>query len=270
MYALDFGYDKNYLSDFGFIICDFEFKTGFNISSAGANITFNKVMYQKGKRHGLVGTQYDECIQTKFGICKNPDVFEDLSISNDEYRDLMRWLNRHEYLPFHILYDYNYDRDVCFYEGSFNVSKVKVNEILYGLELTFESDKPFGYGEEQINKFEINNAKQVFKLIDRSDDVGFTYPTVTIVCNESGDLRLSNELTGIKTVIKNCLSGEIITLDCANEIITSSIGTHDICNDFNYEYFNIGNTFNNRENIISCSLICTLEIRYFPIIKDIP
>lgn len=43
MYALDFEYDGQYLSDYGFIICDFNSSSGADIVSAGSMITFNTV-----------------------------------------------------------------------------------------------------------------------------------------------------------------------------------------------------------------------------------
>lgn len=99
MRAIDFEYDNQYLSDYGFIICDFNFSSGANEVDAGSTITFNKISRHSGKRYGLSSTQYDECITTSFDICKNPDIYdpEDMEISNDEYRDIMRWLNRREF-----------------------------------------------------------------------------------------------------------------------------------------------------------------------------
>ena len=270
MYALDFVYDGQYLSDYGFIICDFSPSSGFDIASAGSEITFKTVSHNRGKRYGLVGAQYDKCIQVNFGICTDPDIFDDLTITDDEYRDLMRWLNRSEFLKFHVLYEYDDFTAPCFYEGSFNISKVKVREILYGLELTFESNRPFGYGMEQVFKFKLDDSKPTFKLRDLSDEIGYIYPTVNILCYEDGDLTITNDLTGCKMTIKNCIATEEITLDGNTHIITSSNEKHDICNDFNYDYFKIGNTFTNRNNFISSSLPCVLEIKYHPIIKGTP
>ena len=52
--------------------------------------------------------------------------------------------------------------------------------------------------------------------------------------------------------------------------ITTTEELHDVYNDFNYDYFKIGNTINNRSNKISVSLPCKIELRYSPIIKDSP
>lgn len=52
MRAIDFEYDNQYLSDYGFIICDFNFSSGANEVDAGSTITFNKISRHSGKRSG--------------------------------------------------------------------------------------------------------------------------------------------------------------------------------------------------------------------------
>lgn len=49
MRAIDFEYDNQYLSDYGFIICDFNFSSGANEVDAGSTITFNKISRHSGK-----------------------------------------------------------------------------------------------------------------------------------------------------------------------------------------------------------------------------
>lgn len=71
-------------------------------------------------------------------------------------------------------------------------------------------------------------------------------------------------------VIKNVSVGEVITIDGPTHIITSSLDSHKLYDDFNFEFFRIGNTINNRNNRISASLPCKLEFTYSPIIKDSP
>lgn len=272
MYALDFEYDGQYLSDFGFIICDFNGADGAQTATPGSKITFNTVSRYRGKRHSLIGTQYDECIQTKFHICKDPELFDDLSITNDEYRDLMRWLNRNEFLRFQVLYENKDDkkRDACFFDASFNIGKITIREILYGLELTMETNKPFGYGEEQVHTKTFTNAGQTYIVYDFSDEIGYIYPSITITCNSTGDLTVKNSFDNCNMLIKGCKTGEIITIDGDALIISTSSASHDICNNFNYEFLRIGNTLNNRANKITVSLPCKFELRYSPIIKDIP
>ncbi len=271
MYALDFEYDGRCLSDFGFIICDFNSPSGANIMTAGSKITFNTVSHHKGKKYSLVDTPYDECIQTTFDICKNPDIYDDLRITDNDYRDLMRWLNRKEFLKFQIIEDELFnERGSCYYKASFNVEKIKIREILYGLELTMETNKPFGYGQEQHFYWDFSNINKSYLLRDISDEIGFTYPSMIITCIANGDLKIVNETENCTMKIENCRAGEVITIDGESQIFSSSYNDHDIYNDFNYEFLKIGNTIKNRYNKISVSLPCKLEIKYNPVIKDSP
>lgn len=265
MYAVDFEYDGQYLSDYGFIVCDFNSSSDENIVDAGSQITFNKVSRNGGNRFGLTSSQYDDCITATFSICKNPDIYDDLKISDIEYREIFRWLNRKEFLKFRFVDDENETR---FFNASFNVSKVKIRELLYAMELTMETNMPFAYGEEQIISLNFDSTNLSQNLYNTSDEIGYIRPFITIVCNTSGDLVLQNNMGDCITRINNCKSGESITIDNENEIINTSDNSHDIYNDFNFDFFKIGNTYKDRVNTIHSSIPCSLEIKYSPIIKD--
>lgn len=268
MYALDFEYDGQYLSDYGFMICNFG-DSGMNTISAGSTITFNKISLHRGKKYNLTGTQYDECIQTTFCICKNPSLYDgDFQISNDEYRDIMRWLNRREFCSFQLLGGNDYDGEACFYEASFNISKIKIDEILCGMELTMETNKPFGYGQEQSAVWTVVSPDKPHILSDTSDEIGYIYPDLKITINKNGDFSLYNESEDCRMEIKNCTVGEVIRIHGSSQIIESSLDSHRIYDDFNFEFFRIGNTISNRSNRIFCTLPCKIELTYSPIIKD--
>lgn len=270
MYACDFEYDGQYLSDYGFVICNFGGTSGLETVSAGSKITFNTVSRHRGKIFSLAGTQYDECITGTFSICKNPEKYNDLRIVNDEYRDIMRWLNRREFLKFQLLDEEDKEREPCYYEASFNIEKVLVDKVLYGLELTMITNKPFGCGPERSVTWDIDDTSKSYVISDVSDEIGYTYPSIVITCRETGHLTLRNETDNCTMVIKNVSAGEVITIDGPTHMIVSSLNSHKIHDDFNFEFLRIGNTINNRDNRISVSLPCKLELAYSPIIKDTP
>ena len=272
MFALDFEYDNQYLSSFGFIVCNFDYSTGATEVSAGSNIAFNKVPRMQGKNHSLTSTQYDECITATFDICKNPEIYEldQMEIDDDEYRDLVRWLNRREFLDFCVISDGESEHDICYYHASFNATEIRINEKIYGIRLIMETDKPFGFGKERSVTWATTNPQTAKTVVDASDDIGEIYPTVIIKCNANGDLTLHNDFCNCTTVIKNCKQNEVITLHGDTQIITSSLDSHNICKDFNYEFFRIGNTYADRRNKITASIPCSITIKYQPIIRDIP
>lgn len=271
MCGLDFEYDGLYLSDFGYIICNFNGSSEPKTVSAGSTITFNTVPNRRGKRHCRVGSQFDSTIQSTFQICKNPETYDDMRISNSEYREMMRWLNRHEFHKFQFLYDDLDDptRDSCYFNASFNISKITVDDVLYGLELTMETDMPFGYGREQSYLKKLTNSNSSFVVYDLSDDIGYTFVSITTTCSAAGDLIIENMNTGHQTIIKNCSSGEVISIDGNALVVTSSIESRKICKDFNFVFPRVCNTVHSRENVFTVSLPCQIELTYTPNIKDV-
>ena len=100
---------------------------------------------------------------------------------------------------------------------------------------------------------------------DISHEEGYIYPHTEIVVNQNGDLTIHNAIENRDTIIKNCVAGEVITMDYP--VITSSISSHRIQNDFNWNFFRIANTFDNSRNDINVSIPCSIKIKYSPVVK---
>lgn len=280
MYATDFEFDGQFLSDYGFIICNFDYSDGKEIATAGSRISFDKVSMNHGKQFSLVNTKYEDCLTTTFDICKDPDIFdyEDRKILNEEFRTMMRWLNRREFLQFRILYSDNDYREDCYYNVSFNIDKIMINDTLYGLRLTLESDSPFGYGNTITKQLIFDESPtdpaeiipSSIPLYDESDEIGYIYPDMIIECKDDGLLIITNQTIGSHMMISDCRKGETITVNGNENIIQTNKIEHDICNHFNWEFLKIGNTIKDRINMISASKKCKITISYRPIIKDVP
>ena len=273
MYAYDFEYDGKMLSSFGFIICSFGDGDGVGKTETGSEITFITSPIQDGKRVVTGGTKYEKCLSTSFQICKDPSFFnrrsqKEMEISADEFRTLSRWLNRRKFLWFKANDWCDPDTDKPWVRASFTLNKIDVDRTTYGIELDMVTDSPFCYGDETVKTFEFENANDTVLFIDNNDEIGETYPELTITCGAAGTLTLSDDRTGCECTIENCVSGEVIHFSGDTKIIDSSSTTHDIANDFNYDYFRFGNTHDDRENIITASMPCTVEMKYRPIRKD--
>lgn len=100
---------------------------------------------------------------------------------------------------------------------------------------------------------------------DMSHEEGYIYPYTEIIINESGNLNIYNAIEDRNTYIANCVAGEVITMNYP--IISSSISSHNIQNDFNYNFFRIANTFDDSRNDLTVSLPCTIKATYSPIVK---
>lgn len=272
MYALDFKYVGKYLSDFGFIICQFDAPDGVNVASSGSTITFNTISQRNGTYWGLVSRKYEECIQTTFDICKSPDLYDDLRITPEEYRDLTQWLCRENFAQLYFIDDIDFDTyyEKYYYDAVFNMDKIYLHDVLYGIRLTMQTNRPFAYGETITETIEVTETTKynIFNIINESDEIGVIYPSMKITVKEDGDIYISNLNDSNTLKINNCVEGEVITINYPE--IQTSKGSHNIANDFNYNFLRLIRRYNGKDNEIefgSDCTACTVKISYNPIRK---
>ena len=267
MIADDFVYDGIQLSSKGYTICSFESSSGVEVVDVGSNITFNRVKRDSGRIYSLVSSTYEECVTATFDICKCDSRYNDMEISATQFRELMRWLNRREFLPFRII---DKNETSCWYNASFNIDKLIIGGRVCGLRLTMETDRPFGFAEPRTHHLKFGNDGAEIFVTNFSGEIGYLYPKLEIECLETGDLTITNKLEGCTTVIKNCTRGEVITLDGETQTITTTSTTHRVNDDFNWEFFRLGNTMTDKKNPIKASAPCDITLTYTPIVKDVP
>lgn len=261
MVIYDFEFDGKTLSSFNMVMCSFGEK-GLETISNGSQTTFNTVPTLGGQKHHLMSSTYDTCLEATFQICKKSCSGKDMEISSVEFRQLTKWLSRKSFLKFKLLSEEYVD---LYYEIKFDISRIEINGKLYGLELTAQTNRPFALQEPKtiiINNKYVNGNHIVN---DTSHEEGYIYPHTEIVVNQNGDLTIHNAIENRDTIIKNCIAGEIITMDYP--VITSSISSHRIQNDFNWNFFRIANTFDNSRNDIKVSIPCSIKIKYSPVVK---
>ena len=261
MKAYDFEYENFKLSDFNMIICKFG-SSGIETVS-GSHIAFEMISTMNGTKHELISYKYDNYLTSTFQICKNScgkNVSNEITI--DEYRNIVKWLNRKELHKFKLI-----DEDYInvFFEATFNVNKIEMNGRIYGLELEMITNRPYAIHEPitlQIKNTESNGVKKIYS---KSDDEGYIYPEMEILIEEDGNLEIHNSLEDRIMRIANCKSGEVIKINYP--IIETSNDEHKINNDFNWNYFRIANTFRDKENVLTISLPCTIKMKYSPVVK---
>lgn len=261
MKAYDFEFDNRNLSDFGMIVCSFGDK-GLETISNGATITFNTVSVQNGSHNRLISTEYEDCLETTIQICKHSCATDVTEISSSEFRELTKWLNRKRFLKFKILDEDHID---LYYEAYFNVSRIEIDGRLFGLELEVKTNRPYALKESKTITIKnlVQNGKHSFN--DTSYEEGHIYPYTEITVNENGNLNIYNAMEDRNTYIANCVAGEVITMDYP--VIQSSISSHNIQNDFNWNFFRVANTYENSRNDLTISLPCTIKVKYSPIVK---
>lgn len=262
MKSYDFEYDGVRLSDKGFVICNFDSKDVETISN-GSQITFNTVSSMNGMKHELTSSGYEDYLTATFQICKNLcDGSDTEEISLDELRDIMRWLNRKGFHKFKLLDD---EYSGIYFEASFNVSKIEVNGTVYGFELEASTNRPFGVLEPVVMNFEIKKPNEIKTFFSKSDEEGCIYPNMEITIESDGDFEIYSKTEDRTMRIENCVAGEVITTDYP--LITSSVESHKIQNDFNWVFYRVSTTFKDRLNEFSTSLPCSIKITYSPIAK---
>ena len=257
--ATNFLYDNEKLSDYGMILCQFD-RGGMETVSIGNNLTFNTVRTGISDRNYLASVTYEEPLSTTFQICKYNCREENGYISPEELTSLLRWLSRRD--GFHRFEIYQKGFEGTFFMGSFNnIQQLKSGQGICGLELTFITDSPYGY-EDIILDF--TTAPSVgYSIFNMSNETGHLYPKVfTCKCLASGNLQIHNSIENRITELKNCVKDEIITIDGNHKIIESSVPTHKLYNDFNYNYFRLGSEYENNLNVITASLPCGIHIEY--------
>lgn len=262
MKAYDFEFDGVRLSDIGFIICKFD-SGGIDTVSIGNEISFNTIPTLNGMKHELVNSSYEDCLSFTLQICKRQcGRNQDMEVTVDEMRNVMRWLNRNGFHKFKIIDD---EFTGIYLECSFNVSKIEVDGTIVGFELEAFTNRPFALQENVTITFDNSKPNVVRSFFSRSDQEGSLYPDMKIEIKQDGDLTIHSITEDRDTVIRNCKSGEVITIEYP--VIKSSLQSHKIQNDFNWVFYRVATTFKDSKNEFTSSLPCSITLTYYPIAK---
>lgn len=266
MELTDFEYAGEKLSAKGCVVCAFG-GSDMETISLGSNLTFTTTRDNNSSEQRKISTTYDiyapEVIQIMKYDCKTLSY---KSFTQDEVSDFMMWLNRKSYKKFRPIYDDNVYTGIYFY-GSFNVQAKALDGDIIGLELTFNTNSPYGYKEiSPIQKTVGANSSITIKT--DSDEEGIIYPTVSVKCTSGGLLKIINSKDSTSTIVQNCVAGETITFDGKTRQITSSATSHvTLAADYNYHAPRLLTKRGDDTNVLTFSLPCTVDIRFSPIRK---
>ena len=271
MFVTDFEYADKRLSDMGYIMCHINTDSGIRDVDIGCDITFNTVKNNHSSVQYITSSSYDNVYSMSFDIIKSKCGVsrEDIYLTNDEVRHLIKWLNRREYRKLKFINEENFGADVCYY-GSFNVKQIMNGNRTIGLSLTFTSNAPYGFGEEINLEYDITNENKHFYLSGDGDEFGSIYPKITITFKQDcEEFSILNVTTGTTLFLKNCITNESITIDGEHKVILSDSTEHiTLYNDFNYEYLDILVQDDDIcENSYEVSAPCLINIQYSPIRK---
>lgn len=254
----DFIFDNLRLSDFGYIICNFNNTNDIEMSAI-SDISFIDINSPVSHVSHNVTTSYTDNLSKTIQIIKNPCIYNTLEINNNELSELSRWLCRQDYKLFKWI---NTDDNEVFYNVQVKLKKIELGNTCLGLELTIIANTPFGLTKEYVNKlsFTTTSSKSITIF---SDEEGYIYPDITIVINESGDLKLTNNYEERTTYITQCTVGEVITIVGGDTLqISSNNKSHDLSKCFNYHFPRLYTKYMNYINVFSVNISCNIIIKY--------
>lgn len=274
---MDFEFAGKTLSDFNCITCCLNTNTNSGVRevSIGCELTFSTVKNRKSNVRYKTSSEYENVYTAKFDIIKNPcgNYEDDIYMTHDEVSAIIRWLSTktdNKFVPYQVDGKYYMENSYVCYFGSFNVTQILINERIAGLTLSFNSNAPFGFGEEILINTIIAKKNETLSIIGEGDELDVICPIVSIRCMDNGKLKIKNKTTDVSVVIDNCRIGETIIMDGEHSIIYTDNNEHSktLFNDFNYNYLEIDNSqYDRTENIYEISIPCEITISYRPIRK---
>ena len=253
--AKDFTFCDKKLSDFGFIIANFDSSPSDDGASCG-NVDLITARPPLNTKNIIHGVTYGEPIKLTFQVLKfdfNLCKSSDTPVTDKEYEELMRWLVRKTYNYM------NFDESDIYFNVTMAVTPKKVNGKIFGFEITATNDSVYSYSKPYSYYY----SAGVHKFTDESSVIGYIYPKLEIEVIHDGEIRIETN-DDKRMIISNCTAGEIIKADCEHGIIESSLPNHNLSQDFNFEFIRFYNTYETRENIINIvnATITSMKGRY--------
>ena len=232
MYATDFLFDTNKLSDFNCIICSFN---GEIATATGGEIEFNSVKSPNKDRYNFYGAQFNNVLTWNFSICKNPCNSDDMYFDQYEESKLAEWLLRTDGYKW-LQFDQEGWEDIC-YSVKFDMIPHQVGGETVGFDLTATSDCGYGFSQEQKKKF-ILNSSTPYNLYITNDMNMVSYPHLSIT--GSGYFYISNDCDSNNKYSEFSNITGTITMNSKDEIILN-VPTP---NDFNWYFLRLVNGTN--------------------------
>lgn len=258
---INFVYNDKSLFDFDCMLCNFDSKSNIEVLET-PTITFNTVQNNQNDTFNLTHTSYDRTLESSdIGICKIDCQREDIYFTQDEIRAIYKWLDLRSFKNL-IIENVEDFEDVYFVGGFTTIQQVKNNGRTIGFKLKFTSKYPYALSNDLLYRKTITSDNKTMIIINDSDDVRPLYPSsLKITLLENGNLTISNNLDSENDIsIKNCKKDEVIEIDCQSRIIETSYSSHDIYNDFNYNYFRLIRNDKTDINEFEFNLLCEIEV----------
>ena len=159
MKAIDFEFNNRRLSEFGMVLCQFGGSKGLETVTDGVPISFTTVPTMHGFKHNLTSSQYEECLETTWQVCKHVCNGGIQEITSTEHRNITAWLCRPRFLKLKLFDEDNID---LYHEAKISVSRIEIDGKLYGLELNIQTNRPFALKEPKTISINCEEGDEVY------------------------------------------------------------------------------------------------------------
>lgn len=202
----------------------------------------------------IVNNKYSEAINFEVTLVKNVKNQDKRVFEQEEIRAVVSWLCSPSSYRELILEDNHFIELVL--NAKFTNPKYTLNgNDVIGITFTGTLDRP--YALSNVKQYSFDSSVNTFSLYNDSDEKEkVLYPQeIIITINDDCDVTITNtkENSRLFTQIKNCVSGEVITIDCERRIIKSTNKDVPILSRFNKHWigllhgkniFNVSGSFN--------------------------
>lgn len=260
---IDFIFDEKKLSDFGYILVDFD--------SPSDEYVVSEISYETFKASNSdiwirSSASYESPLSCTLSIMKNPCVFyDDIALTRGEVEELTRWLSRKQYKTFRFVE--SDDSDPIYHEAKINIKCKKNNGQIIGLILEIETNRPYGYSPMPSVVMDVNKGNEIAINVSYDDEGDFYPDYMSVMLLEDGDLKIENKKYTNVTTIKNCVAGEEIVFNGKTLQISSSLKRIFGDDECNYVFPKFVQVYGEDTNIFTFSLNCRIIINYNSIRK---
>ena len=191
-------FDGKTLSEMGYMLCSFDGNT--DETAEVSVMDYTEIKAPLSDASHKVATEYPNNYTKTLQICKiedceHPDT--SLVLTNSDISAITRWLCRKEYKWFNWIYDTeaeNYDK--IEYRVYCKVSKISFNGECHGLEITLETNAPYGYtAEKTVSNVRCTGGSfiTIGPDITDIDEEGYIYPYFEFYFLSSGNWSFVNQ-----------------------------------------------------------------------------
>lgn len=253
MDATNFIFDGKSLSDFGFIICEFNGEAN---TSTPSTVTFTTLKVPDNDRRRFLSSNYDDVISFEFSIAKYESKKNNLPINSYEDRVMRKWLCRED--GFHELIIEQDDFYNIYYNAQINITPQMVAGRIRGYRLTVTTDNVYGYTEPLETEFDISSTSP-YTFLALSDRADYFYPIWEITPKQNGDLHLKvlEDINQTNTILKSVKANSKIIINSENGIIEGISPDN-----FNWQLPRIVQDYDETINTITSTLTCHIKIKY--------